>query len=325
VDALAQQVIGGDRRALARAITLVESTRNDHRKDAERLLVDVLPHTGSGIRVGISGAPGVGKSTFIEALGLFLVERGHRVAVLAVDPSSTRSGGSILGDKTRMEELARSSAAFVRPSPTGGMLGGVARRTRETILLCEAAQFDVVLVETVGVGQSEVLVAGMVDLFLVLVAPGAGDELQGLKRGIMELADLVVVNKADGERAEAATVTASEYASALHLVRPRHSRWTPRVLQCSALLGEGIDAVWDAVDQFRLALGGDLHELRSAQARDEMWTELSDALLRAVRSDPRVASLARTLQDRVMAGELTPAAAATAILRAFLSGGPDSR
>jgi LAO/AO transport system kinase len=320
VDALAQQVIDGDRRALARAITLVESTRNDHRKEAERLLVDVLAHTGGGVRVGISGAPGVGKSTFIEALGLFLVERGHRVAVLAVDPSSTRSGGSILGDKTRMEDLARSSAAFVRPSPTSGMLGGVARRTREAILLCEAAHFDVVLVETVGVGQSEVLVAGMVDLFLVLVAPGAGDELQGLKRGIMELADLVVVNKADGERVGAATATASDYASALHLVRPRHSRWEPRVLQCSALLGEGIDEVWGAVEAFNLALGEDLRAFRSSQARDAMWTELSEALLEAVRGDPGVAPLARTLQDEVVAGELTPGAAAAAILRAFLSG-----
>jgi LAO/AO transport system kinase len=321
VDALAQQVVDGDRRALARAITLVESTRSDHRKEAEQLLVDILPHTGGGMRVGISGAPGVGKSTFIEALGLFLIERGHRIAVLAVDPSSTQSGGSILGDKTRMEELTRSRAAFVRPSPTGGMLGGVARRTRETILLCEAAQFDVVLVETVGVGQSEVQVAAMVDLFLVLVAPGAGDELQGLKRGIMELADLVVVNKADGELAAAATVTESEYASALHLVRPRHARWAPRVLQCSALVGDGIDEVWGAVEAFRGALGDDLHALRSAQARDAMWSDLSEALLQEVRDDPRVAPLARTLQEEVVAGERTPAAAARSILQAFLSDG----
>jgi LAO/AO transport system kinase len=321
MDALAQQVVDGDRRALARAITLVESTRSDHRQDAEQLLVDVLPHTGGGIRVGISGAPGVGKSTFIEALGLFLVERGHRVAVLAVDPSSTQSGGSILGDKTRMEELTRSRAAFVRPSPTGGMLGGVARRTRETILLCEAAQFDVVLVETVGVGQSEVQVAAMVDLFVVLVAPGAGDELQGLKRGIMELADLVVVNKADGEQVAAASVTESEYASALHLVRPRHTRWAPRVLQCSALVGDGIDEVWDAVEAFRDALGDDLLALRSAQARDAMWSDLSEELLREVRDDPRVAPLARALQEEVTAGERTPAAAARSILQAFLSDG----
>src|SRR5947208_3828114 len=233
-------VVDGDRRALARAITRVESTRADHRAEAEALLAEVLPHVGGAMRVGISGAPGAGKSTFIEALGLHLVERDHRVAVLAVDPSSTRSGGSILGDKTRMEELTRSPHAFVRPSPTSGTLGGVARRTREALLLCEAAGFDVVLVETVGVGQSEVKVAAMVDLFLVLVAPGGGDELQGLKRGIMELADLVVVNKADGDLAATAAHTAADYAAALHLVRPRTPVWTPRVLTCSALTGLGI-------------------------------------------------------------------------------------
>ncbi len=248
---LASQVIDGDRRALARAITLVESTRADHRAEAEALLAEVLPHVGGAVRVGISGAPGAGKSTFIEALGGHLVEHDHRVAVLAVDPSSTRSGGSILGDKTRMEQLTRSPHAFVRPSPTGGTLGGVARRTREAMLLCEAAGFDVVLVETVGVGQSEVKVAAMVDLFLVLVAPGGGDELQGLKRGIMELADLVVVNKADGDLAATAAHTAADYAAALHLVRPRIATWSPRVLTCSALTGEGIPEVWDTVGEFR--------------------------------------------------------------------------
>src|SRR6478672_11136472 len=231
---LAQQVVDGDRRALARAITLVESTRADHRAEAEALLAEVLPHVGNSVRVGISGAPGAGKSTFIEALGGYLVEQAHRVAVLAVDPSSTRSGGSILGDKTRMEQLTRSPLAFVRPSPTGGTLGGVARRTREALLLCEAAGFDVVLVETVGVGQSEVAVAGMVDCFMLLIAPAAGDELQGIKRGIMELADLVVVNKADGDLAAIAGITAADYANALHLVRPRIAAWVPRVLTCSA-------------------------------------------------------------------------------------------
>ena len=239
---LAEQVVDGDRRALARAITLVESTRADHRAEAEALLAEVLPHVGNSVRVGISGAPGAGKSTFIEALGGYLVEQTHRVAVLAVDPSSTRSGGSILGDKTRMEQLTRSPLAFVRPSPTGGTLGGVARRTREALLLCEAAGFDVVLVETVGVGQSEVKVAAMVDLFLVLVAPGGGDELQGLKRGIMELADLVVVNKADGDLAATAAHTAADYAAALHLVRPRIAGWDPRVLTCSALAGRRASA-----------------------------------------------------------------------------------
>jgi LAO/AO transport system kinase len=319
VDALAEQVIDGDRRALARAITLVESTRGDHREDAEQLLADVLPHTGNAIRIGISGAPGAGKSTFIEALGLYLVEREHRVAVLAVDPSSTRSGGSILGDKTRMEELTRSANAFVRPSPTRGTLGGVARRTREAMLLCEAAGFDVVLVETVGVGQSEVKVAAMVDLFLVLVAPGAGDELQGLKRGIMELADLVVVNKADGELEHAAAITATDYASALHLMRPRIAEWTPRVLRCSALLGQGIDEVWSAVDDFRAVVGTTLSVRRAEQAREWMWSEVTDALLDALRADERVAALAGRLEHEVAAGRTTPTAAAAAIVEALKS------
>ncbi|MFI5054723.1 MAG: methylmalonyl Co-A mutase-associated GTPase MeaB, partial [Acidimicrobiia bacterium] len=242
----------------------------------------------------------------------------HRVAVLAVDPSSTRSGGSILGDKTRMEQLTRSPDAFVRPSPTGGTLGGVARRTREAMLLCEAAGFDVVLVETVGVGQSEVKVAAMVDLFMVLVAPGGGDELQGLKRGIMELADLVVVNKADGELAATAGVTASDYASALHLVRPRTPAWSPRVITCSALLVEGIEAVWDAVEEFRKAIAPELGRLRTGQNRQWMWSEVSEALLDTLRADSRVSELAQRLDAEVGAGTITPTAAARAILHAFL-------
>ena len=321
MDSLARQVIDGDRRALARAITLAESTRDDHRADAEQLLADVLPHTGDAVRIGISGAPGAGKSTFIEALGLHIVEQGHRVAVLAVDPSSSRSGGSILGDKTRMEELTRSPNAFVRPSPTGGTLGGVARRTREAMLLCEAAGFDVVLVETVGVGQSEVKVAAMVDLFLVLVAPGAGDELQGLKRGIMELADLVVVNKSDGDLAATAGVTASDYQSALHLLRPRIGTWVPRVLQCSALLGDGIDAVWDAAREFRSAVGDEFPTQRRRQAREWMWSEVSESLLDALRADEDAAARAARLEREVEAGEITPTAAARAVVEGFL--GPD--
>jgi LAO/AO transport system kinase len=319
VDALARDLIDGDRRALARAITLVESTRDDHRAEAEQLLADVLPHSGDAIRLGISGAPGAGKSTFIEALGLHVIERGHRVAVLAVDPSSSRSGGSILGDKTRMEALTRSSDAFVRPSPTRGTLGGVARRTREAMLLCEAAGFDVVVVETVGVGQSEVKVAAMVDLFLVLVAPATGDELQALKRGIMELADLVVVNKSDGELEAAAGVTASEYSAALHLVRPRVPAWTPRVLQCSALLGTGIEAVWAAVEEFRTTVGSALTSVRAEQARDWMWSEVTDALLDAVHTDEEVADLAARLERAVTAGTTTPTAAAQALIDKFLS------
>src|SRR2546429_6008778 len=239
---LARAVRDGDRRALARAITLVESARADHRDDAVALLDELLPATGDAIRVGISGAPGAGKSTFIEALGTHLVDAGHRVAVLAVDPSSVRSGGSILGDKTRMEQLSRRPEAYIRPSPSSGTLGGVARRTREAMLVCEAACFDVVLVETVGVGQSEVAVAGMVDLFVLLLGPGAGDELQGVKRGIVELADLVVVNKADGDLADLARHTAADYTHALHLVG------AAEVLLASALEGTGIAEVWTAVE-----------------------------------------------------------------------------
>jgi LAO/AO transport system kinase len=318
VSELARQVVDGDRRALARAITLVESTRADHRAEAEALLAEVLPVVGGAVRVGISGAPGAGKSTFIEALGTHLVEHDHRVAVLAVDPSSTRSGGSILGDKTRMEQLTRSPHAFVRPSPTGGTLGGVARRTREALLLCEAAGFDVVLVETVGVGQSEVKVAAMVDLFLVLVAPGGGDELQGLKRGIMELADLVVVNKADGALAETAAHTAADYAAALHLVRPRLQGWTPRVLTCSALTGTGISEVWEAVAEFRTAVAGELAGLRAGQSREWMWSEVTDSLLDALTADADTAALARRLEGEVAAGTTMPTAAARAVVEAHL-------
>jgi len=315
---LARQVIEGDRRALARAITLVESTRPDHRAESEALLAEVLPQVGGSVRVGISGAPGAGKSTFIEALGGHLVEHDRRVAVLAVDPSSTRSGGSILGDKTRMEQLTRSPHAFVRPSPTGGTLGGVARRTREAMLLCEAAGFDVVLVETVGVGQSEVKVAAMVDLFLVIVAPGGGDELQGLKRGIMELADLVVVNKADGDLAATAAHTAADYAAALHLVRPRIATWSPRVLTGSALTGAGIPAVWDAIGEFRDRVTDTLPALRAGQSRDWMWSEVTESLLEALADDAATAALARRLEADVTTGTTTPTAAARAIVQAFL-------
>ena len=317
---LARQVIDGDRRALARAITLVESTRADHRAEAEALLAEVLPSVGVAVRVGISGAPGAGTSTFIEALGAHLVAHDRRVAVLAVDPSSTRSGGSILGDKTRMEQLTRSPNAFVRPSPTGGTLGGVARRTREALLLCEAAGFDVVLVETVGVGQSEVKVAAMVDLFLVLVAPGGGDELQGLKRGIMELADLVVVNKADGELASVAAHTAADYAAALHLVRPRLQGWIPRVLTCSALTGTGIPAVWDTVAEFRTAVADELPGLRAGQNREWMWSEVTDTLLDALTADAGTAALARKLEAEVAGGTTTPTTAARAVVAAYLEG-----
>lgn len=322
MSALAEQVAAGDRRALARAITLVESTRADHRAEADALLTELLPKTGNATRIGISGSPGAGKSTFIERLGLHLVDGGHRVAVLAVDPSSTRTGGSILGDKTRMGDLVRRDEAFVRPSPTGGTLGGVARRTREALLLCEAAGFDVVLVETVGVGQSEVAVAAMVDLFLVLLAPGAGDELQGIKRGIIELADLVVVNKADGDLEAAAQATASDYASALHLVQPKTAAWTPRVVLCSALEGRGIADVWAAVEDHREALGPDeLGRLRAAQAREWMWAEIGAGLLERLRTDPEASALAARLESEVVDGALPAPVAADRVLDAFLGAG----
>jgi LAO/AO transport system kinase len=316
---LAEQVVAGDRRALARAITLAESTRPDHRARATELLDELLPRAGGAARVGISGTPGAGKSTFIEALGLHLTGRGHRVAVLAVDPSSTRTGGSILGDKTRMGELTRQESAFVRPSPTGGTLGGVARRTREAMLLCEAAGFDVVLVETVGVGQSEVAVAGMVDLFVLVLAPGAGDELQGIKRGVIELADVVVVNKADGDLAPVARKVAADYSSALRLVRPRTPGWEPRVLLVSALEGRGVDELWRTVEEFRSALGesGELERRRSDQAREWMWSEVSETLLGSLRADDRVAALAHRLEADVAAGAVSPTAAAQEMLRAF--------
>ncbi len=318
---LARQLVDGDRRALARAITLVESTRPDHRDDAEALLAEILPETGRSIRVGISGAPGAGKSTFIEAFGIHVVEQDHRVAVLAVDPSSSRSGGSILGDKTRMERLTRSPDAFVRPSPTRGTLGGVARRTREAILLCEAAGFDVVLVETVGVGQSEVQVAAMVDCFLVLIAPGAGDELQGLKRGIMELADIVVVNKADGDLAAPAKTTAADYAAALHLLRPRTPGWSPPVLLCSALEGTGIGEVWGAISGYAAQLGDEIAERRARQAQEWLWSEVTESLLDALRADATIARRARRLEADVASGTVTPSAAARELLQAFLGPG----
>ncbi len=316
---LVEQVRAGDRRALAQAITLIESTREDHRREAETLLDALLPHTGKSIRLGISGVPGVGKSTFIEALGQYLIAEGHRVAVLAVDPSSQISGGSILGDKTRMERLAQSPQAFIRPTPAAGTPGGVARRTREAVLACEAAGFDVVLVETVGVGQSETAVADMVDMFLLLLLPGSGDELQGLKRGIVELADLVIVNKADQDLVEAVSRVAAEYANALNFLRPATPVWTPRVVTCSALEGTGIAEIWQIVEEYRAAMAdaGALEERRSQQARSWMWREVDESLLAAFRGKPAVAARIAELEAQVEAGSLTPTAAAQALLAAF--------
>lgn len=272
------------------------------------------------MRIGISGVPGVGKSTFIEALGLAVIGKGHRIAVLAVDPSSPVSGGSILGDKTRMENLARNEKAFIRPSPTGGTLGGVARRTREAMLVCEAAGFDVVIVETVGVGQSETAVADLVDMFLLLLAPGAGDELQGIKRGIVELADLIVVNKADGDLAAAAERARRDYASALHMLRPASALWTPRVVKCSAATGEGVDDVWEQITAYREAPGmdDDTASRRRHQARAWMWSEVRETLIARLAKARRVGDLMADCEAAVAAGEQTPTEAAQAILDGFL-------
>ncbi len=320
VDVLVADIIAGKRRALARGITLIESTRDADREAAQALLAALMPKTGGSLRVGISGAPGVGKSTFIEAFGVAAIERGHRVAVLAVDPSSSRAGGSILGDKTRMERLARSADAYIRPSPSGGSLGGVARRTRETMLLCEAAGYDLLIVETVGVGQSETAVADMTDLFMLLLSPGGGDELQGIKRGIVEIADLLVVNKADGDLLAAAKRARTDYRSALHMLRPDSPMWQPRVLMCSAHTGDGIGGVHDVIAEYRGAMSGagGIAARRARQAVAWMWSEIEDELKHRLRRTPAIAAEIETLEARVAAGDVPAAVAARRILAAFL-------
>jgi LAO/AO transport system kinase len=316
---LAAAVRAGDRRALARLITHIESRREDDAELGQRVLEELVPHTGGAVRVGITGPPGVGKSTFIEALGLHLIERGHRVAVLAVDPSSPVSRGSILGDKTRMEELARHERAFVRPSPSGGSLGGVAHRTRECLLVCEAAGYDVVLIETVGIGQSEVSVASMVDFFLVLLLPAGGDELQGIKKGVMELADALVVNKADGDTLPAAERTRLEYEGALGLIRATSPSWKPVALAASALEGTGVDEVWEAVldHRARLEASGELARRRRDQNRAWMWSLVDETLRQSFRSDPAVSAAIPGLERAVEEQRTTPAAAARQLLAAF--------
>jgi LAO/AO transport system kinase len=308
----ADEIRAGSRAALARAITLVESTRADHRERAGRLLVELTPYSGNAYRVGISGVPGVGKSTFIEAIGGRLTSAGHRVAVLTVDPSSSRSGGSILGDKTRMPGLAADPNAFIRPSPTGGALGGVATATRESIVLVEAAGYDVVLVETVGVGQSEIAVAGMVDCFVLLTLAAGGDSLQGIKQGVLELADVVAVNKADGPGLPDARRAARELAGALRLLR---GSARPPVLPCSALTGDGLDEVWAAVEKHREAVP--LEERRAEQQVDWTWSLVRAELAARLRDDPAVAAIAPEVERRVRCGELTPALGAAEILRAL--------
>lgn len=323
VEELAAGVRAGNRAVLGQSLTLVESNHTDHRRCAQDLLAELLPDTGGALRAGITGVPGVGKSTFIEAFGLRLIEHGHRVAVLAVDPSSSVSKGSILGDKTRMEELSRCDAAFVRPSPSGGSLGGVASKTRESILICEAAGFDVVLVETVGVGQSETAVADMVDFFLLLKLAGAGDELQGIKRGILELADLIAINKADGDNLAAAMHARSEFERALRILRPATGdEWAPRVLACSAVTGLGLDEIHDAVIEHRelLERTGELAARRARQQLSWMHALIEDGLRAMVRSNPELVELIDGLERDVAAGRITAAAAAEQILSAFRVG-----
>lgn len=314
-------IVAGDRRALARAITLVESRRAERRALGQEVLDLLIAETGRAIRVGITGPPGSGKSSFIEALGLHILDRGLRVAVLAVDPSSPVTGGSILGDKTRMERLATSSDAFIRPSPSGGSLGGVAECTREAMLLCEAGGYDVVLIETVGIGQSEVTVRSMVDFFLVLLLPGGGDELQGIKRGVMELADAVVVNKADGDGLAAAERTRLEYEKALQLIRPASPHWRATALLSSALTGEGIPAIWESVQAHHRALEttGELATKRRHQAREWMWSLVEHGLRDALEADAEVAARACELEREVESLSTTPASAARELLTRFLS------
>jgi LAO/AO transport system kinase len=316
IEATLSALLKGDRRILAKTITLIESSLACHQQEAQAILERLLPHTGKAIRLGITGVPGVGKSSFIESLGMFLIEKGLKVAVLAVDPSSNRSGGSILADKTRMERLSADERAFIRPSPSGGTLGGVARKTRETMLVCEAAGFDVMIVETVGIGQSEMTVASMVDFFLVLMLAGAGDELQGIKKGFLELADALAINKADGDNRDRAAVTQKEYEAAFHLLRPSSPHWSPPVLLCSAKEGTGIEALWDVVlnHRERMTACGALEQRRRGQSLDWMWSLVEEGLRDRFHRHPEVQRQLRQLAGEVEAGRSTPVAAACRLL-----------
>ena len=329
-EAIQRGIVAGEgplqRRAMAKAITLLESTRADHRAQADELLTALLPHTGKAFRLGISGVPGVGKSTFIEALGLYLIAQGHRVAVLAVDPSSTVSGGSILGDKTRMEHLSVNERAYIRPSPSSGTLGGVAEKTREALLVCEAAGYDVVIIETVGVGQSETAVAGMTDMFVLMQLPNAGDDLQAIKKGVMEIADLVVINKADIDK-NAATRAEAQITSSLRLLgqhgnpenaHHNEAQWHPKVVQISALLGQGVDSFWAAVSEFRRlqTANGRLAQRREKQALAWMWERIEAGLKLAFRQHPQVRALLPQLQQDVVAGRIAASTAARNLLLA---------
>jgi LAO/AO transport system kinase len=316
---LAAAVRDGDRATLARAITLIESTRSDHQQQARQLVQELLPLTGKAMRVGITGAPGVGKSTTIDTLGTMLTAKGHRVAVLAVDPSSSRTGGSILGDKTRMAKLSADPNAFIRPSPAAGTLGGVAAKTRETMLLCEAAGFDVVLVETVGIGQSETAVSDMTDFFLALMLPGAGDELQGIKKGVVELADMIAVNKADGDNIVRARAAAVEYRAALHVLTTRSPNWLPPVMTYSGLTGDGVEQLWATIvdHRSRLTKSGELDARRREQQVKWMWTMFDDRLRETIRADRALSTRLPEIEKAVVAGTLSPALAVDEISRAL--------
>jgi len=319
LEQLARGVLAGDRAVLARAITLIESKRADHQKAARALVQELLPQTGRAMRVGITGAPGVGKSTTIDVLGTWLMRRGHRVAVLAVDPSSARTGGSILADKTRMAQLAADANAFIRPSPSAGTLGGVAAKTRETMLACEAAGFDVILVETVGIGQSETAVADLTDFFLALMLPGAGDELQGLKKGLVELADMIAVNKADGDNLARAKGAAAEYRAALHILTPRSPNWTPPVMTYSALTGDGIAELWAQITAHRdkLTATDELAARRRAQQVKWMWAMLDEFWRARITSDAKLKAKLPRIEAAVAAGEVSPASAVDELVAAL--------
>jgi len=316
VKALAKDLRAGKVASLARAITLIESRRTDHQASARELVQALLPATGKAIRVGITGSPGVGKSTTIDALGTYLIEQGHTVAVLAVDPSSARTGGSILGDKTRMARLAASDHAYIRPSPASGTLGGVAAKTREAMLLCEAAGFDVILVETVGIGQSETAVADMTDFFLTLMLPGAGDELQGIKKGLVELADMIAINKADGDNLKRAQHAAADYRSALHILSPRSQHWHPPVVTYSALTGAGIAELWQKILDHRTAMNasGDFAARRREQQVKWMWSMLEQRMMARLRADASTRAKMKRIENDVADGRLTPAVAAQQIV-----------